>query len=222
MSFKNEKANLHATIRYFVLLNVAMAAALVFSLSFNFKLYQGLAITVPPDLRTGALIKPGEKQPEDVFAFTATVFQAVQNWRTNGFEDYPRNIENTAPFITNDFRNTLLRDFERKRSEGELQGIARQLALPAEYMFGSNTIEVINSNEWLVKIPMEVKEYVDGQLVKDIEVLYSLIVRRVRTDVTRNAHQIAIDRFYEPPIRTKDFLSEKVAKQDVERLMDEL
>lgn len=222
MKFKNELANLHATIRYFILLNVVMGGALIASLSLNFKLYQGLSITVPPDLRAGALIKPGTKQPEDVFAFTATVFQSLQNWRKNGIEDYPENIDKSAPFITNDFRNALLRDLERKKKDGELLGITRQLALPAEYMFEINTIRVINSNEWVVKMPLEVKEYVDGQLVKDIEVLYSLVVRRVRTDVARNAHQIAIDRFHEPPVRTKDFLSEKVAKQDIERLMHEL
>jgi len=222
MTFKNELANLHATIRYFIILNGVMGVALMVSVGFSFKLYQGLSITVPPDLRTGALIKPGTKQPEEVFAFTTTVFQALQNWRKNGIEDYPKNIDRSSAFITNEFRNTLLRDLDRKQKDGELQGITRQLALPAEYLFGSNTIRVINSNEWVVKIPLEVKEHVDGQLVKDIEVLYSLVVRRVRTDVARNAHQIAIDRFYEPPVRTKDFLSQEIAKQDIGRLMHEL
>jgi len=222
MSYKDALANKRATIRHLIILNIVLGAALLGSTGFNYTLFRGLSISQPPDLRTGALIKPGEKYPEDVFAFTTMVFQSLQNWRINGLEDYEKNIDKVAAFITQDFRTQLKKDHLKKDRNGELEGITRQIALPAEFIFSDDTVVVKNSNEWIVKVPMEIKEYVKGELIKDIEVLYSFIVRRARTDITRNAYQIAIDGYHVPPVRTKDYLSDDVVKQDLARLMHEL
>jgi len=178
------------------------------------------SISIPPDTRAGALVKPGVKQPENVFAFTTSVFMSLNSWGENGQKDYPDNIKKLLAFITPNFRNELVDDMNKKNKAGELQGITRQLSLPAEYVFDSDTVTVLNSNEWVVKLPLEIKEYVDGQLIKDIEVLYSFRVKRMRTNVAKNAEQIGIDSFYQPPIRTKDFLSDDVVKQDVRGLLN--
>lgn len=220
MKFKGENANFHSTIRYHILLNVVLCLTLVASVGLNFTLFKGLSISIPPDLRAGALVKPGEKQPENVFAFTTSVFMSLNSWGQNGQKDYPDNIKKLLAFITPNFRNELVNDMNKKNRAGELQGITRQLSLPAEYVFDRDTVTVVNSNEWIVKLPLEIKEYVDGQLIKDIEVLYSFVVKRMRTNVASNAEQIGIDSFYQPPIRTKDFLSEEVVKQDVRGLLN--
>jgi len=220
MSFKGENANFHSTIRFHILLNVALCIALLGSVGLNYALFQGLSISIPPDTRAGALVKPGVKQPENVFAFTTSVFMSLNSWGENGQKDYPDNIKKLLAFITPNFRNELVDDMNKKNKAGELQGITRQLSLPAEYVFDSDTVTVLNSNEWVVKLPLEIKEYVDGQLIKDIEVLYSFRVKRMRTNVAKNAEQIGIDSFYQPPIRTKDFLSDDVVKQDVRGLLN--
>jgi len=220
MSFKDENANLHSTIRFHILLNVVLCLALLGSVGLNFELSKGLSISIPPDTRAGALVKPGEKQPENVFAFTTSVFMSLNSWGENGQEDYPENIKKLVAFITPNFRNELVDDMNKKNKAGELQGITRQLSLPAEYVFDRDAVTIINSNEWVVKLPLEIKEYVDGQLIKDIEVLYSFSVKRMRTNIAENAEQIGIDAFYQPPIRTKDFLSDDVVKQDVRGLLN--
>lgn len=220
MKFKGENANFHSTIRHHIILNLVLCLTLVASVGLNFVLFQGLSISIPPDLRTGALVKPGDKQPENVFAFTTSVFMSLNSWGENGQKDYPNNIKKLLPFITPNFRNELVDDMKKKDKAGELQGITRQLSLPAEYVFDTDTITIVNSNEWIVKLPLEIKEYVDGQLIKDIEVLYSFTVKRMRTNVAKNAEQIGIDSFYQPPIRTKDFLSDDVVKQDMRGLLN--
>jgi integrating conjugative element protein (TIGR03746 family) len=222
MKLKDETANLHSIIRHLVVLNVLVVMAMIGSVGFNFKMWQGLSISVPPDLRAGALLKPGEKSPEEVFAFTASVFQSLQHWRHDGKEDYLSNIHKLQAFLTQSFINQALDELDRKTAEGELEGITRQLSLPAEYVFENRAVHVLNTNEWIVKLPLEVKEYVDGQLVKDIEVLYSFVVKRIRTNVAENAHQIALHQYYQAPIRTKDYLSEQVVKQPIGRLFDAL
>lgn len=220
MRFKGENANFHSTIRYHIILNVVLCIALIGSVGLNFSLFKGLSISIPPDLRAGALVKPGVKQPENIFAFTTSVFMSLNSWGENGQNDYPDNIKELLAFITPNFRNELVDDMNKKNKAGELDGITRHLSLPAEYVFDQDTVTVINNNQWIVKLPLEVKEYVDGQLIKDIEVLYSFSVKRMRTSVAKNAEQIGIDSFYQPPIRTKDFLSDDVVKQDVRGLLN--
>lgn len=220
MKFKDENANFHSTIRYHIISNAVLCMALICSVSLNFALFNGLSISIPPDLRAGALVKPGVKQPENVFAFTTSVFMSLNSWGENGQKDYPDNIKKLLAFITPNFRNELVDDMNKKNRAGELEGITRQLSLPAEYVFDRDTVTVINNNQWVIKLPLEVKEYVDGQLIKDIEVLYSFRVKRMRTNVAENAEQIGIDSFYQPPIRTKDFLSDDVVKQDVRGLLN--
>ena len=220
MKFKGENANFHSTIRYHIILNIVLCVALIGSVGLNFSLFKGLSISIPPDLRAGALVKPGVKQPENVFAFTTSVFMSLNSWGENGQKDYPDNIKKLLAFITPNFRNELVDDMNKKNKAGELDGITRHLSLPAEYVFDDDTVTVINNNQWVVKLPLEVKEYVDGQLIKDIEVLYSFSVKRMRTSVANNAEQIGIDSFYQPPIRTKDFLSDDVVKQDVRGLLN--
>lgn len=220
MKFKGENANFHSTIRHHIVLNVVLCLALSASVGLNYTMFKGLSISIPPDLRAGALVKPGEKNPENIFAFTTSVFMSLNSWGENGQKDYPDNVKKLLAFITPNFRNELVDDMNKKNKAGELQGITRQLSLPAEYVFDQDTVTVVNSNEWVVKLPLEIKEYVDGKLIKDIEVLYSFVVKRMRTNVGKNAEQIGIDSFYQPPIRTKDFLSEDVVKQDVRGLLN--
>ena len=157
MKFKGENANFHSTIRYHIILNVVLCLTLIASVGLNFSLFQGLSISIPPDLRAGALVKPGEKHPENVFAFTTSVFMSLNSWGENGQKDYPDNIKKLLSFITPNFRNELVDDMKKKNKAGELQGITRQLSLPAEYVFDRDTVTVVNSNEWIVKLPLEVK-----------------------------------------------------------------
>lgn len=220
MKFKGENANFHSIIRHHIVLNLMLCLALLGSVGLNFALYDGLSISIPPDFRAGALVKPGVKQPENVFAFTASVFMSLNSWGENGQKDYPDNTKKLLAFFTPNFRNQLVDDMNKKNKAGELDGITRQLSLPPEYVFDQDTVTVVNNDQWIVKLPLEIKEYVDGQLIKDIEVLYSFGVKRMRTNVAENAEQIGIDSFYQPPIRTKDFLSDDVVKQDLRGLLN--
>ena len=222
MNQKDQDGNLFSSIRYLILLNAVLAIGLIASVGFNFKLYQEITISIPPDLRAGALIKPEKKYPEDVFSFATSVFQSLNNWRTNGEEDYPDNIETLSPFLTPNFVQLIKSDLERRESKGELELRTRRLSLPPEYVFDENTVRVVNANEWVVKIPLQVEEYVDDAPVKSIEVLYSITVKRARTDIQKNAFQIALDDFYETPIRTKDYLSDTVEKHDVQKLLEDI
>ena len=181
MNLKDREGNLFSAIRYLVLLNGVMILGLMLSIGFNYVLYQKITFSLPPDLRAGALIKPGEKYPEDVFAFSTTVFQSLNNWRTDGKKDYPTNIERLTPMMTPRFKRLVLDDLDNRDSKGELDGRTRRLSLPSNYVFDNDTVKVINSNEWVVKIPLEVEEFIDHEPVKSIEVLYAITVSSNRS-----------------------------------------
>lgn len=214
--------NQFQTIRFQQILNILLIALLAFSVHFNFKLKEGITVDVPPDLRAGAVLRPGEKLPETVFAFTANVFPSLQSWLKDGEVDYKENANTLRPFFTQNFHNQVMGDYEKRRSGGELKGVTRRLSLPPHFLFHSSSVEVLDSNTWKVKIPFEVREHVDGVLTKDIEAVFSFIVRRSRENINKNAHQIAIDSFYQGSVRTKDFLSSTPIKRDTAGVINAL
>ena len=221
-STKNPTHSMMATIRYLVILNLILVLCLGGSLFVIKDLSNGIAVSVPPDLRTGALLTPDKKPPEEVFAFAWTNFSTVQSWSSNGEKDYENKINTLSPFFTLDFKETLMSDFSSKKRRGELDKVRRRLSLPDGYIFETKAIKVIDDNTWVVTFPAEIVEFTGKSLTKDIEVLYSLVVRRARTDIKSNAWQIAIDDYYAEPIRTKDRLSKTVVKQDREMLIDRI
>lgn len=223
MNSTKNPAHAHiATIRYLTILNIVVVLLLGGSMYVVNSLVSGIAVSVPPDLRTGALLTPDKKFPEEVFAFTWTNFSTVQSWSKNGEKDYEKKINSLDPFFTLAFKESLMTDFESKKRRGELDKVRRRLSLPDGYIFETKAIKVVDDNTWVVTFPAEIVEFTGDSLTKDIEVLYSLIVRRARTDVKSNAWQIAIDGYYAEPIRTKDRLSKTVVKQDRDLLIDRI
>ena len=222
MRKKDSETNLYITVKGLLLVLLISGGLNIALVSLAFELKKEIPVSVPPDLRTGALLRAGEKQPEDIFSFATTMFMAVNNWRDAGELDYATNIDRLDDMFTPNFTRYLEDDIAQRRKHGQLKGRTRLLTLPPEYVFNEDNITVINSSEWLVKVPLEVREYVDNQIVKDVEVLYSLIVKRVRSAVMDNPYQLAIDGFRENPIRTKDYLSQNIVKQDVDLLMEQI
>ena len=59
--------------------------------------------------------------PESVYAFTFYVFQQLNRWPTNGEDDYARNIHALSAYLTPGCQIFLRRDYEQRRSTGELR-----------------------------------------------------------------------------------------------------
>ena len=128
--FKNEIAHLQAHIKT---LRLGAGALFVVALVLGFGWWSAprdLTIHVPPDLRSGSVRKWWEVPPESVYAFTFYVFQQLNRWPTNGEDDYARNIHALSAYLTPGCQIFLRRDYEQRRSTGELRQRVRGIPSP--------------------------------------------------------------------------------------------
>ncbi|MCK5188468.1 MAG: TIGR03746 family integrating conjugative element protein, partial [Methylococcales bacterium] len=82
-------------------------------------------IHIPPDLRSGAILKADEISSANVYAFTFYIFQQLNHWAENGADDYGMQIFKTAPYLTPEFREYLINDLDIRGKKGELSGRTR-------------------------------------------------------------------------------------------------
>jgi len=59
-----------------------------------------LRISIPPDLRSGAIVRPGEYQAANVYAFAMLYQQALYRWEEDGATDFANRIEEFQAYVT--------------------------------------------------------------------------------------------------------------------------
>ena len=66
-----------------------------------------IVVHIPPDLRSGAAIKPDSPEPANIYSFAFYIFQQLNRWPENGAEDYGKAIFSLAPYLTPKFQTEL-------------------------------------------------------------------------------------------------------------------
>jgi len=79
-----------------------------------------IRVHIPPDIRSGAVLKPNEVSPPNVYAFASYIFQQLNRWETNGEEDYGRQIFRVSPYLTARYLDYLKNDLDVRGKHGEL------------------------------------------------------------------------------------------------------
>jgi integrating conjugative element protein (TIGR03746 family) len=162
---------------------------------------------IPPDIRTGAIVKPNDPQPEHIYAFALMIMQTLNHWPTDGTKDYGLAIYNVSPYLTPRYAEELKADLKHRvvnRIEGtgisvdELSGRQRAIQSILGHGFEDKRVILHGNGSWTVLLDLHINETVSGMNVKSIDVSYP--VRIVAYDVNSNLNPwgLALDGYDAP------------------------
>ncbi|MDO8828251.1 PFL_4703 family integrating conjugative element protein [Methylophaga sp.] len=154
-----------------------------------------IRIHIPPDLRSGAVVKADDLAPAHVYAFAAYIFQQLNHWDSNGESDYGQQIFRMAAYLTPDFREYLSNDLALRGQRGELSGRVRSIQPVAGRGYEERRVTVIDPQTWQVWLDMSIQETVRGMDVKQVRIRYPLTVVRYDVDPELNPWGLALSGF---------------------------
>ena len=159
---------------------------------------QHITLHYPPDLRAGAVLGLEEIPAVNVYTFGYYLFQQLYRWPEDGADDYPRQIQRLAAYLTPHYQAALLADLESRGHRGELAGRTRAISQVAGHGFEPRRVEMIGDDTWIVWLDLEITETVRGMTVKHTAVRYPLRVVRYAVDPEQNPWGLALDGFSKP------------------------
>ncbi|CAD6880583.1 hypothetical protein [Methylomonas albis] len=154
-----------------------------------------IRIHIPPDLRSGAVVKADDIAPAHVYAFAAYIFQQLNHWDRDGETDYGQQIFRMAAYLTPDFREYLSNDLAIRGKRGELAGRVRSIQPVAGRGYEDRRVEVIDPHTWLVWLDFTIQETVRGMDVKQVHIRYPITVVRYDVDPELNPWGLALSGF---------------------------
>lgn len=188
---------------------VLIMAAIIFVLVYIVQESRtNLTIHVPPDLSRGAILKPGELQKSNAYAFALLVWKGLNEWMTNGKEDYEAAIKRYQCLITPDFEQWLLNNKEQKARAGELD---RTRFLSELNAYSDSFVSALGNNTFSVAAIMQLQERFNGMKIKDTSMSYSL--RVVPDNRKCNEMGMALDGFMVDPTRAETEAEEKSRRE---------
>ncbi len=154
-----------------------------------------IRIHIPPDIRSGAVLKADEISPPNIYTFAGYIFQQLNHWEKNGEKDYGMQIFKTAPYLTPKYREYLINDLDIRGKKGELTGRTRTIqAIPGQG-YEERRVDLINENTWVVWLDYHIKESVRGMEIKDVRIRYPVRVIRYNVNPETNPWGLALDGF---------------------------
>ena len=202
--FRDEELNRRWRLR-------ALKAALSFLILSQFVAYAGWwhasgtqRLSLPPQLRYGATLLSGEIHPWEVYAFAGYIHQQINHWTENGAVDNARNIRRLAAFLSPEYRHWLLR--EHQRHEGQFRNRQRSVG-PVPGSYGNASVRQFGRDTWHVVLDIRLRDYLEEQIYKDIDVRYFLEVVALDADPETNEWGLVLNRQYQRPSRLRSHLS---------------
>jgi integrating conjugative element protein (TIGR03746 family) len=176
-----------------------------------------IKVDIPPDLRTGSSRGIEERHPYNVYGFGLYIWQQLNNWPVAGEKDYSANISRLACYITPRFQAELKRDLDQKGRRAEL---ARTRALQEMFdrPYEPKRVWVESGESWVAYYDVSIKETYRGETVKDIFVRYPIRIVRWDTDAECNPWGLALDGFYEEPVRLEQQAKDRLAARQEDNL----
>jgi len=161
-----------------------------------------MTVYIPPDIQNGATLKAGAIPESLIYSYTYEIWQKLNYWSGEDADEYQKNIRSYWSYLTPGFRADLLEEFAELKATGQvmrsrsLQGISGAAYEPVN-------IRKIGSNSWEVRLRMRLTESRNNQVVKDVEILYPLIVTRVNISHENNPYGLALAGFGSAPERER-------------------
>lgn len=197
--------NLLATREHIRSLKIAIAVLLIVIVALwwrNGLLQETRRIYVPPNLTEGTMTTFGEVPFPVVYTFAWYIFQQLNRWKTDGEQDYPKQIYRLQGFLTPDCIAALEHDMNEKRRLGELRNRVRMMQEIAGRGYSSQRVQVENADRWTVLLDLHLRETIAHHDVKNVNLRYTLPV--VKFDVDREVNPwglaIACDKNHRPQL----------------------
>jgi integrating conjugative element protein (TIGR03746 family) len=187
----NMEAHIH-TLRWMIGLQLLVIAALWHGWE---RARGDVRIHIPPDLRSGAVIKANDIGPANVYAFAQYIVQQANHWPDDGSKDYGMQIFRLSPYLTPRFRSFLTADMAMRGKRGELSGRTRLIQIIPGHGYEERRVEILDDSTWIVWLDYDIKEYVRGMPVKQVSIRYPVRVVRHDVDPESNPWGLAVDGF---------------------------
>lgn len=205
--YRNENENLKAHVQSLRAITIGLFIVCAF-LGWGWdRAKQITPLHIPPDIRTGAIVKPNDPQPEHIYAFALMIMQTLNHWSSDGIKDYGAAIYSVAPYLTPRYAEELKADLRHRvvnRIEGtgisvdELTGRQRAIQSIPGHGYDEKRVIIHGNGTWTVMLDLHINETVSGMNVKSIDVSYP--VRIVAYDVNTNINPwgLALDGYDVP------------------------
>ena len=144
-----------------------------------------ISLHYPPDLRSGGSMKVGEIHESEVYLFASYILQQLNNWKKNGEIDYLDKISILRSYFTPSYQAYLQRDYDARKRQGELRRRVRNWTPIADAVFDESFVEHVGKN-WIVWIDVQIQEYINGGIVKNL--VNRIPMQVVRYDVDRETN----------------------------------
>ncbi|MES9941714.1 MAG: PFL_4703 family integrating conjugative element protein [Candidatus Thiodiazotropha sp. 6PLUC2] len=197
-TFENPSDNQSSAIR---MLGRALFLLLIInggSIATTFYALETIEVSLPPDPSKGALLKRGQKDETAIYTFALWYFQDLQHWPEAGQTDYRKNIDNLIPLLTPEYKGYLDRDFNRRKTKGELANRIRHIEPFVGMHYDEKRVQSLGSGEWLVIADYVVKEWYLGQEIKTVPLRYYLSVSESSV-IDDNRFGLRLNGFYKNP-----------------------
>lgn len=123
-------------------------------------------ISIPPDIRYGAVVKTGEIHAFRIYSFVGAITQQLNTWREDGEREYERNIKVYRAYFTQRFIAQKYRDFKLKRSRLELKERQRSISPLGYYVdkdhcgsFHDACVKPLGGGRWKVWLDVNLREW---------------------------------------------------------------
>jgi integrating conjugative element protein (TIGR03746 family) len=185
MRFQNALENARLAIQLLILALGLLFISNVFLIIGWHGAQQKIEVHLPPQIPTDGLTLAANEYPSaTIYSFAFYIWQSVNDWPDNGAEDYKKTIQQFSAFITPSFKSFLIRDYNERFNQGEIQDRVRTLQGVNGSAFSVSDVQAIGHDTWLVHLHLRLAEHMrsNGDQVKDTVIDYTLRVVRYQID----------------------------------------
>lgn len=153
-----------------------------------------IRIHIPPDLRSGAVVRINEIHAANIYSYVNATMRALYRWEDNGEVNFGERIKELEYRFTQEYKEQLISELNSKQTRGELRNRARYvLERPGFEIYRPEFVVAYDDDSWLVWLDLEIVERTGNVEAKRTTVRYPFRVVRVNISPEKNVWGLAID-----------------------------
>ncbi len=152
-----------------------------------------ITLHYPPDISTGAVQRVGEVPKANVYGFAFYIFQQLNRWPNDGYDDYFKQIHSLQNYLTPACFEERLADHNVRNRNNELVGRSRAVWEIPGRSFSDYRVRATSSSSWIVGLDLHVQETYRGERVKDRLIHFPVNVVSYDVDPELNPWGLALD-----------------------------
>jgi integrating conjugative element protein (TIGR03746 family) len=200
MKLWNKIAQDARLIKLLVILNVAQFVVIIGLLVSILTIPTRFTFHIPPDLSNGTTLKANKVPNAYVGQFAFYIWQLINNWQNNAAIDSKNAVTQYQYYLSPSFKYQLKKQDQSLQERGELAGRTRVIRAVSNAM---PKVTKISSDKWQVELTVRDSEYVNGIVVKDKNIVYSLIVQQFNGNAQFNPFGLVLDGYSKAPVIKK-------------------